>query len=340
MKLSIIVPVYNVGPYVERCLRSLEDQDLPKDQYEIIVTNDGSPDNSREVVLRLQKEFDNIILVDQENQGVSMARNNAIAQASGKFILPIDPDDYILPNTLQRILEHCERDKLDVLYLSFDILNESGRLAWQTQFEEKENKVLSGVEAYFSVRGPQVRDPDRSWAILYRKAMLDEYDIQYPQNVPYLEDGLFLAKVFSVAQHCGFDATPFYQRTTRPGSATNSKLIFSEKSLKGFILAAKDIISFRERYRFNEQQRGLVNHVLAKFVFLPVTASIDSKNLKLFRQVKALIKTNGFDQLDLRGCRNIFLNFGRVYNVSINAFFVYYYFFSRLRVLKDRLANK
>lgn len=338
MKLSIIVPVYNVEPFVERCLRSLEDQNLPKDQYQIIVTNDGSPDNSREVVLRLQKEFDNIILIDQENQGVSMARNNAIARASGKYILPIDPDDYILPDTLQDILEHCERDNLDVLYLSFDILDESGQLAWQTRFGEKKNTVLSGVDAYFAGRGPQVRDPDRSWAILYRKALLDEYNIQYPQNVPYLEDGLFLAKVFCVAQRCGFDATSFYQRTSRPGSATNSDLIYTEKALKGFIMAAKDIIAFKQRHQLNEHQLGLVNHAVAKFVFLPLTSCVGARDLKSFNKIKILIKQNGFDTLNLEGCRSIFLTLGKVYNMSKNAFFVYYYLFSHLRAIKAKLG--
>ena len=83
LQLSIILPIYNVAPYVEKCIRSLEDQDIPKDTYEIICVNDGSPDNSQQIVEKLQQEFSNIILINQKNQGVSVARNVGIEKARG-----------------------------------------------------------------------------------------------------------------------------------------------------------------------------------------------------------------------------------------------------------------
>ena len=63
-KISIIIPAYKVAGYIEKCIRSLENQDLSKDDYEIIVTNDGSPDNCREIVESLQQEFSNIVLIN------------------------------------------------------------------------------------------------------------------------------------------------------------------------------------------------------------------------------------------------------------------------------------
>jgi glycosyltransferase involved in cell wall biosynthesis len=68
MRLSIIIPAYNVADYIEKCIRSLEDQDIPKEDYEIIVTKDGSPDDCQAIIERLQKEFTNIVLINQENQ--------------------------------------------------------------------------------------------------------------------------------------------------------------------------------------------------------------------------------------------------------------------------------
>ena len=234
-KLSIIVPAYKVEAYIEKCIRSLEDQDLPKEKYEIIVINDGSPDRCREIVEELQKELSNIILINQKNQGVSMARNNGIAIAKGKYIMPIDPDDYVLPNSFGRIIMRAFTDNLDVLYLGFDILDADGTLEWSTDYKRLKGEIYDGVGGYFASRGNTVRDPDRSWAILYRKALLDQFNIGYPKNVPYLEDGLFLLKVFSVAKRVGFEDHQFYQRTTRPGSATNSDLFFSDKAINGFI---------------------------------------------------------------------------------------------------------
>lgn len=78
MKLSIIVPVYNAGMYISNCLDSLLDQGLSKDEYEIIVVNDGSTDNSLSVISRYKKRFSCIKVVSQENAGQSVARNTGI----------------------------------------------------------------------------------------------------------------------------------------------------------------------------------------------------------------------------------------------------------------------
>ena len=78
-RLSIIIPIYKVEDYVERCLSSLLNQNLDHDQYEIICINDGSPDRSGEIVKNLMKSFSNIHIIEQENKGVSIARNNGIS---------------------------------------------------------------------------------------------------------------------------------------------------------------------------------------------------------------------------------------------------------------------
>ena len=106
-RLSVVIPMYNVEPYVERCIRSLLQQDLPSDDYKIICVNDGSPDGSGLIDERLQKEYHNIILINQQNQGVSRARNRGIQEADSNYVLFIDPDDYIRQNTLKIILNHA-----------------------------------------------------------------------------------------------------------------------------------------------------------------------------------------------------------------------------------------
>jgi glycosyltransferase involved in cell wall biosynthesis len=313
LALSIIIPVYKVEDYIDRCIRSLEDQDLTKQEYEIIVVNDGSPDRSGEIVEKLQQEFPNIILVNQENQGVSMARNNA----KGKYILPIDPDDYIVANTLKRVVEKIENERFDVLYLGFEIFNLRGESVWRTNYSEQEGKCYDGVEGYFAARGMrEIRDPDRSWAILYKSSMLKNFSIQYPKNVPYLEDGLFLAKVFSVAQNVGFDNTPYYQRTTRIGSATNSKLFYSEKTIDGFVLALMDIKDFAIRSNLNENQKGLINHTVAKFVFLALSPSVARFNLTGFFSVLKLLRKHQIKKLEIEGVRSIYTKLAKAFNFS------------------------
>lgn len=331
-KISIIIPAYKVDGYIEKCIRTLEHQDLPKDEYEIIVTNDGSPDRCREIVEGLQQEFSNIVLINQENQGVSMARNNAIAKAQGEYILPIDPDDYVVPNVLKSVYENAVSRNLDVLYLAYEIFDREGNSVWETDYVSKNDTIFDGVEGYFAPRSVEMKDPDRSWAVLYRLEMLNEHGINYPKNVPFLEDGLFLGKVFAVARRVGFSSAKFYQRTIRMGSATNSKLLFSKKAVDGFLLAVNDLMLFSQTIPKDSKQRGLINHVMAKFVFLPLSSCLRTYNFSDFKVISNALKNLGLKKLDLSGCSGVYLRYGKAYNKSIAHFIIVYY--SRLFKMK------
>ena len=324
-KLSIIIPAYKVDGYIEKCIRSLENQDLSKEEYEIIVTNDGSPDRCREIVETLQKEFSNLILINQENQGVSMARNNAIAKAQGEYILPIDPDDYVVPNVLKSVYENAKTRNLDVLYLAYEIFDKQGISIWETDYESKNGTIFDGVEGYFAPRSLEMKDPDRSWAVLYRLELLNEHGINYPKNVPFLEDGLFLGKVFTVANRVGFSSAKFYQRTIRMGSATNSKLLFSKKAIDGFLLAVNDLMIFAKSIPNDSKQRGLINHVNAKFVFLSLTSCLKSNKFSDFIKIVNALKKQGLKKLDLNGCSGTYLSYGKAYNKSLMNFMIVYY---------------
>jgi len=324
VQLSIIIPAYKVDGYIEKCIRSLEDQDIATTSYEIIVTNDGSPDRCREIVESLQKEFSNIVLINQENQGVSMARNNAMAIAKGKYILPIDPDDYVLPNTFKAILEIVEKQQLDVLHLGFEIFNATGKSTWHTDYSKQQGQLYDGAEGYFASRGFDVRDPDRSWAILYKNTMLQQFEITYPKDVPYLEDGLFLAKVFTVAKRVGFVNIKFYQRTTRLGSATNSRLFYSEKAIDGFIKAALEIKNFSLKFCLVEKQKYLVNHVIAKFILLSLSSSIELKFFTRFCATLKKIKLFGFRKLNSDGLVQPYKKHATIYNFSPLILWSYY----------------
>jgi glycosyltransferase involved in cell wall biosynthesis len=333
MQLSIIVPVYNVEPYLEKCIRSLMAQDMKPDNYEVIVINDGSPDNSIQVVHKLRQEFSNIILIDQENEGVSLARNNGIKRATGKYILCVDPDDYILSDTLQNAVAKAVATNLDVLYLSFTILGELGDVEYTTDYANLGGQIFSGPDTYFKSRGARVRDPDRSVGILYKAEFIRVNQLAYPKDVPYLEDGLFLAKVLCLASHCVFDSTPFYQRTTRPGSATHSRLILTDYARAGFIKAANEIRDFGQQHLLKAHQQTLINQAIAKFVLLPLQSCILDRNKSDYKKIASLLDENGFTKLSLAGCMSIYSHLGNVYNWSIWLLYYYYPFFVRSKKL-------
>ena len=145
MKLSIIVPIYNVAPYLRKCVDSLLAQDIT--DYEIIFVDDGSTDDSgaiadeivSEVMGNRQWAMDNetnrqspiansttLRVIHQENAGLSAARNSGIKVATGDYIMFVDSDDYLQPNVLGALMEQVERDNLDVLRFRYQNVKESG----------------------------------------------------------------------------------------------------------------------------------------------------------------------------------------------------------------------
>lgn len=324
MRLSIIIPAYKVEKHIEKCIRSLEDQDIPFSDYEIIVTNDGSPDDSATIVAGLQKVYPNIQLINQENQGVSMARNHAIEKARGNYIMPIDPDDYVLPNTFQRVLEIAEQRQLDVLYLGFEIFDAEGNSIWQTDYREQQQQTYKGVQGFFAARGKDVRDPNRSWGILYRRELIEQYQLRYPKDVPFLEDGQFLVKVFSVAEKVGFDDGKFHQRTTSKGSATVTGVYHTQKAIDGFLKAAVDLRHFAKQHKFTQQQQGLINHGLVNYVLLSLLSQISMSKIGGLIKTVDKIKELGFTKFDTDGVVEPYLTYAQRFNISPYYFLLCY----------------
>ena len=133
MDLSIIIPVYNVEKYIEKCLLSCIKQDISYEDYEIVVVNDGSPDNSITIVERIAKDYSNIRIINQENQGLSGARNTGMKHAKGNYIWFVDSDDYIEENCLGRIVSYLNGD-LDILQLQYRHVFEDGTPSFDIKF--------------------------------------------------------------------------------------------------------------------------------------------------------------------------------------------------------------
>lgn len=322
MRLSIIIPVYNVEEYIEKCVNSLQQQDIPKDEYELIIINDGSPDNSREIVLGLMKQFNNIVFIDQENRGVSLARNAGIDKARGKYLLFIDPDDYVVSDTFGKILKAADDTQAQISLLGYTFLNADNSVRHETLFSEFKNKIFTGTEAFTLSKGNGRIDPDRSVALLFDRELMNRNGIRYLPDVPYLEDGEFLARIFCLAKNCIFDGNPFYKRTTREGSATNSGLFYSDKAINGFIKAACNLKEFSENQQLRVEQRTFMNQPIAKFTLLAIQACAKPSNWRKSLYVRSSLVSKGFQKLSLEGVCPPFIFYGRLYNMSFYLFLI------------------
>ena len=103
VQLSIIIPIYNVEKYINECLKSIYDQKVCDDDFEIIAVNDGTPDKSMMIVEKYALEHDNLRIINKVNEGVASARNVGIAKAIGNYIAFVDADDYIEKDSLENI---------------------------------------------------------------------------------------------------------------------------------------------------------------------------------------------------------------------------------------------
>ena len=199
MQLSIIVPVYNVEKYVRPCLESILRQGLDEDCYEVIIVNDGTKDRSMEMIADLIDEHANISVINQENQSLSVARNNGIAKAKGEYILMPDSDDLLIDGSLPTLLEKALETKADLVVADFlemddeEIANVKDIPQPDAVFEEKTGEQLFLADL----------DPRQCyvWRTLFRREYLSEHRITFVPGVCY-QDVPFTHECYIKAKKC------------------------------------------------------------------------------------------------------------------------------------------
>ena len=175
--LSIIVPVYNVEPFLRKCVHSLEQQDLAAEHYEVILVNDGSTDHSGELCTELAKQYENIKVIEQENQGLSAARNAGMDVARGKYMMFVDSDDYIETNVIGRVLEVAERSKAELCFFLAEAFNEHG--SWPTDHQPfAYNQVYTGE--YIMLHGMKVSSV---WMNIYLSDFLRQIGLKFHKGL-------------------------------------------------------------------------------------------------------------------------------------------------------------
>lgn len=235
MRLSIIVPFYNVELYIEQCIRSLYAQDMALDDYEVIAVDDCSPDGSRKVVERLQKEYPNLrLLVLPENHKLGGTRNAGFDVAKGDYVMFVDSDDYLLPCVLATLLEQIEKEDLDFLEFG-DVRDCNGKI--QQNKTIKDTAIASGPDLFFDKGFIWWRDHIVAWNKLYKRDFLLRNKIRFAQNVMY-EDNDYAFLCFAYANRVRYVQWQTYAYRNNPASFMRRK-IDEEKIIQKFKLCAR-----------------------------------------------------------------------------------------------------
>ena len=218
IKVSVIVPVYNVESYLEKCLDSLVNQTL-KD-IEIIVVNDGSPDNSQEIIDNYAKKYKQIKAYVKENGGLSDARNYGIKKATGEYIIFIDSDDYVKENMLEIMYQKALNDNLDIVVCNSINVYENGNMI---EIKSNRNYSNSPIKNYLV-------SPPMACIRLYNRTLFDK--IQFKKGI-YYEDLELTPKLVKYTQKISFIDEGLYYYYQRTGSIMKQKE-FNEKLLDIF----------------------------------------------------------------------------------------------------------
>ena len=223
------MPCYNVAPYVGRCIESIEAQDIPQEEYEVICVDDCSKDNTVEVIKEYQKHYANIRLVQHEvNQTAGGARNTGIRKAKGEYLWFVDPDDAILPNVLKTISDKIAKSKVEILFFNYQMQKESGEVVESryTLFDGE----LSGQEYVTNYLGGRLSTYCNIYSCVFNREFIQEKGIEYPK-LRAGQDVLFIWNSILSCKQCAIIDEVCYNYIRRSDSITGSKGKFTARAI-------------------------------------------------------------------------------------------------------------
>ena len=239
MNISIIIPVYNVEPYIERCLDSIMNQTFT-DGVECIIVNDCSPDKSLEIAQHLINQYKGRILFQiishDKNQGVAAARNTGLKAAQGEYIIQIDSDDYCEPDMLEEMYKNACTNKSDIVITDFweQYTNEAKYISQNSTIFKSPAERISAL-----IKG-QLRG--YSWNKLIKREIFTKNNLFYIESHNFGEDYLMTMKLFFYTNNISY-LNKAYVHYCQDNSNSYIQSI-SKKSLQDILFNQEYVTSF------------------------------------------------------------------------------------------------
>lgn len=210
--VSVIIPVYNVRDYLRKCLDSVAAQTY--NALEVIVVNDGSPDDSLEIILEYTAKYPNFSCYTIENRGLGGARNYGMEHATGDYVLFLDSDDYIAPNCVEVMVTAAEKTGSDMVIANCYDVREDGSvlLAYKNQYRSATTSLTQEPEILFNRVS--------AWGKLYKRELLEGFS--YVSRVWY-EDMRLTPKLYLRAKKISYVDDSLFFYVQREGSIMNNK---------------------------------------------------------------------------------------------------------------------
>jgi len=253
---SIIIPVFNVSEYLERCVQSVLKQTFKN--FEVILINDGSTDGSDQICEELEDQNKRIKYFSQENKGLSETRNRGITESKGEWIIFVDSDDTIEANTLELFLKIINKNvDVDIIIANHVTRYPNDNVVRYSTTSAKPGAIMLGKDYIISELKYNTYNPV-SVRNVYRRKFLIENDISFEPNLVH-EDELFTINVFLQARDVYVSSIIFYNHLIRKNSiTTNKKKIKNMKSINEICKKSECIV---DKLNIEGEKQYIYNHL-------------------------------------------------------------------------------
>lgn len=211
-KVSIIVPVYNVEKYLDRCLKSLVNQTI--EQYEIIIVVDGSTDNSIEIVKKYKDKYPQIIkYFETENRGLSAARNYGIEKATGEYIGFVDSDDYIEINMYEELYKCAKNNHYDIVVCDY-----------YKVMEKEKKEVVIEITKDADIEEVVLKSKPYAWNKIYKKSVFEKYNLKFPEGLIFEDISTIYPLIMQVEKVGYLNEKMYFYNYSREDSIMKNKV--------------------------------------------------------------------------------------------------------------------
>ena len=251
VKISVIVPIYNVANYIRECLESLERQTFS--DTEVILVNDGSTDGSEEIAKVFLEKNKNFILINRENGGLSAARNTGLDAACGEYVYFLDSDDYLADDALEKLYKKAKDEKLDQLrFVAYTFEDGTNDFKWTRDIANGGYKylgdypaVMKGVDFY--KRTIDNNDHYASCCLIFtRREVIEQNRLHFYEGILH-EDELFNFQLTSLCERVALLHEPLYYRRFRNGSITMGSNFL--KRIRSMCICAEEADKFIDAHQ-------------------------------------------------------------------------------------------
>ena len=268
-KLSIIVPVYNVEKYIDKCLNSLVNQTI--DNFEIIIVVDGSQDKSIDVVKKYKNQYPELIeFFETENHGLSAARNYGLERAKGEYIGFVDSDDSVNIQMYEKLYNCAVTNNCEIAVCDYYQIIDNGKSLKKIEIEENDDK-----------KNIVIKSKPYAWNKIYKKDIFAKYKINFPEGLIF-EDICSIYPLLIQTKKIGYVDEPLYNYTfNRNDSIMNNKKIKSLTMLK----VLKLLNNYCKKNGLYTNNYNLIREINVRHVYYRINKINQNSNSRIYNLI-------------------------------------------------------